>query len=39
MIKWEHEKKTAVGLRRQDPEKDGNGKKRKWEESRGREDI
>jgi len=29
VIKWEHEKKIAVDLKKPDPEKDGNEKKRK----------
>jgi len=29
VIKWEHVKKIAVDLKKPDPEKDGNGKRRK----------
>jgi hypothetical protein len=29
VIKWEHVKKTAVDSKKPDPEKDGNGKRRK----------
>ena len=39
MIKWEHVKKTAVDLKKPDPEKDGNGKRRKWEENKERENT
>ena len=37
--KWEQEKKIQVDSRKPNPEKDGNGRRRKWEKRREREDI